>query len=240
MKIAEGIALKIIIGLIKLLLKRGGELAKMNHLETQEIIEGAVYVIKTRDANFYITRNGDEYIAIDAGDSKNIAKVELGKLDIKPEKITTVLLTHTDLDHVGALGIFKNADIYISKQEVQMIDGSVVRMFDALKNRLNHDYKVLDDNEEIYFGKTKVKCILTPGHTNGSMSYILDDKYLFVGDTLSLKDGQVEMFNSSFNMDDNTQRKSIEKLSELQNIEYVFTAHYGFIDARGEIFGNFQ
>lgn len=232
--------MKIIIGLIKLLLKRGGELAKMNHLETQEIIEGAVYVIKTRDANFYITRNGDEYIAIDAGDSKNIAKVELGKLDIKPEKITTVLLTHTDLDHVGALGIFKNADIYISKQEVQMIDGSVVRMFDALKNRLNHDYKVLDDNEEIYFGKTKVKCILTPGHTNGSMSYILDDKYLFVGDTLSLKDGQVEMFNSSFNMDDNTQRKSIEKLSELQNIEYVFTAHYGFIDARGEIFGNFQ
>jgi len=240
MKVAEGIALKIIIGLIKLLLKRGGELAKMNHLETQEIIEGAVYVIKTRDANFYITRNGDEYIAIDAGDSKNIAKVELGKLDIKPEKITTVLLTHTDLDHVGALGIFKNADIYISKQEVQMIDGSVVRMFDALKNRLNHDYKVLDDNEEIYFGKTKVKCILTPGHTNGSMSYILDDKYLFVGDTLSLKDGQVEMFNSSFDMDDNTQRKSIEKLSKLQNIEYVFTAHYGFIDARGEIFGNFQ
>jgi len=212
----------------------------MNHLETQEIIKG-IYAIKTKNSNFYVVNNGDGYIAIDAGGgNQNIAKDELSKLNIEPEKVTAVLLTHTDFDHISALSLFKNAAIYISKQEVQMIDGSVARMFDIVKNKLNYAYKVLENNEEICFGKVKVKSILTPGHTNGSMSYILDDKYLFAGDALSLRNGQVELFNSLFNMNDDIQRESLKNLAKMQNIKYIFTAHYGFSDDFHEAFKNFK
>lgn len=220
----------IFVGLANFIMKRNREIAKMKHLETQEIVSG-IYIIKTKNANFYVIENGDDYIAIDAGGgNKNIAKNELCKLNIEPERITNVLLTHTDFDHISALGLFKNATIYISKQEVQMIDGSIPRMFVIGKNKLNYDYKVMESNEEIYFGKVKVKSLLTPGHTSGSMSFILDDKYLFVGDTLSLKNGQVQLFNSLFNMNDNTQKESIENLAKIENVEYIFTAHYGFTD----------
>lgn len=228
--------MEIVVGLANFLLKRNREIAKMNHLETQGIISG-IYIIKTKNANFYVIEDDGGYIAIDAGGgNKNIAKDELSKLNIEPERITAVLLTHSDFDHISALSLFKNATIYISKQEVQMIDGSVSRMFVIGKNRLNCDYKVIENNEEIYLGKVKVKSILTPGHTNGSMSYILDDKYLFVGDTLSLKNGQVGLFNSLFNMNDDIQKESIEKLAKIENVEYVFTAHYGFTDNCREAF----
>jgi glyoxylase-like metal-dependent hydrolase (beta-lactamase superfamily II) len=210
----------------------------MNHLETQEIIKD-IYAIKTKDANFFVVNHGEGYIAIDAGCGKSIAKDELRKLNIEPEKITSVLLTHTDFDHIAALGLFKNATIYISKQEVQMIDGTTSRLY-IFKNKLKYDYKVIENNEELYFGKIKVKSILTPGHTNGSMSFVLDDKYLFVGDNLSLNNSQIELFNSFFNMNDSIQKESIEKLAQIKNIEFIFTAHYGFIDDCKDAFKNFQ
>jgi len=225
-----------IIGLMKFLLKRNSEIAKMEHLETQEIVSG-IYAIKTKNANFYVVKNGDDCIVIDAGGgNENIAKTELDKLNIRPEKITAVLLTHTDFDHISALNLFKNAAIYISKQEEQVLDGSVPRLAFGGKNQLNYNYRTIEDNEELSFGKIKVKSVLTPGHTIGSMSFLIDDKYLFVGDNLSLQSGQVGLFNSLFNMSDDTQNKSIRNLAKIASTEYIFTAHYGFTDKPKEAF----
>ena len=215
-------------------------MAKLTHLETQEIISD-IYVLNTKNANFYIIKNESRYIAIDAGGgSRKRIEAELNKLSIDPEKITTVLLTHTDFDHLAGLNLFKNATIYISREEVQMINGSVARMFGFFKNKLNVNYKVIKNNKIIHFSKIKVKGILTPGHTNGSMCYLVDDKYLFTGDNLSLYDGQVDLFNSLFNMDDDVQRKSIKKLARIKGAEYIFTSHHGFSDNYTGAFGKFE
>ena len=229
----------IVIGLVKLLLKRNSEIAKMSHLETQEIVHG-IYAIKTKNANFYVVKDNDAYIAIDAGGgNKNIAKAELGKLNIDPKKVAAVLLTHTDFDHISALSLFQNATIYISKQEEQMIDGSVPRIFGLAQRKLKYSYKTIEDNEELSYGKINVKSILTPGHTNGSMSFMVNDKYLFVGDNLRLQDGQIAMFNSFFNMSDDSQKESIGNLAKITSTEYVFTAHYGFTAEPREAFRSF-
>jgi len=231
--------MKTLASLIKFLRERKNEIAKMHHLETQELVPG-IYAIQTKDANFYVIRNGDGYIAIDAGGGgKGIAKAELSKLGIDPEQVSAVLLTHTDFDHTSALGLFKNAAVYISKQEVQVIDGSVPRMF-GMKNRLKHNYKVIENDGELRFGTRKIKPILTPGHTSGSMCYLLDDTYLFVGDALSLQDGKVVLFNSLFNMDDEIHRQSLKQLAQIQDASYMFTAHYGFSDSCQEAFQKFR
>ena len=165
----------IIFCIIVILSKQAKEISKMKHLETQEIIND-IFVVKAGNANFYLIKNGDEYIAIDAGGNKKETQKELKKLQIYPEKVTIVLLTHTDFDHIAALGLFGNATIYISKEEVQMIDGTVFRML-FVKNKLNYAYKTLIDNEERCFGKIKVKTVLMAGHTKGSTSFLIDDKY---------------------------------------------------------------
>ena len=228
-----------VFSLVKFLLARRNEIARMKHLETQEIVSG-IYAIKTKNANFYVVEMGDDRIAIDAGGgNKNIARAELDKLNIDPDKITAVLLTHTDFDHISALRLFQNATIYISKQEEQMIDSSVPRLLGRPQRKLKCAYTTIEGNEELCFGKIRVKPILTPGHTSGSMSFMIDSKYLFVGDNLSLQNGQVSLFNSRFNMSDDMQRESIENLAQIASTEYIFTAHYGFTDKPKEAFRNF-
>lgn len=53
------------------------------------------------------------------------------------------------------------------------------------------DYILLDDHQTVEIGKHKINCILTEGHTSGSMCFQVNDKNLFTGDILSLHDGKL-------------------------------------------------
>ena len=231
--------MKTLIQLIKFLRERKREFAKMHHLETQEIVDD-LYAIKTKNANFYVVRYDDGFIAIDAGGgNKNIAKTELGKLNIDPAKITTVLLTHSDFDHIAALDLFKNATIYLAKEELKVIDGSTPRMF-GFNNSLKHTYSVIENDKEMRFGSLSVKPILTPGHTIGSMCYLLDNQYLFTGDTLGLNNGKAQLFSDLFNMDTEAQEISLNHLAQIENVAYIFTSHHGFTDKPKEALTHFR
>ena len=225
----------ILIGVIVILgglivYKNKSEMGKMSPNETKEIVAG-IYSIKddTFD-NMYLVKSGNNYVAIDAANNLQNVTNGMDKLNITPEKVTAILFTHTDSDHVGALKLFKNAKAYISKAEEQMINGKTARAAIFMKNKLDIAYEMIEDNQTIDISGLKVKGILTPGHTPGSMSYIINDEYLFTGDTLSLKDGKAELFNRWFNMDSDTEGKSISKLANLSGIKDIFTAHYGYTD----------
>lgn len=210
--------------------KMMSETKKMHPSDTKEIIEG-IYAIKDDTfVNMYLIKTNDSYIAIDAAMNLKNVKKEMDKLNIAPERVAAVFLTHTDSDHVGAIKLFKNAKVYISSAEEQMINGKTVRAAFIMKNKLNSAYKMIADNQVIDIAGLKVKGILTPGHTPGSMSYIINGKYLFTGDTLSLKNQKAELFNEFFNMDSPTEEKSIKKLAALPDVKYIFTAHYGYTD----------
>ena len=49
---------------------------------------------------------------------------------------------------------------------------------------INNKKLLLRDGEVLRIGDIKIKCFLVPGHTWGHMAYLIDDKYLFTGDTL--------------------------------------------------------
>ncbi|HEX2944423.1 MAG TPA: MBL fold metallo-hydrolase [Clostridia bacterium] len=203
------------------------EMKVMKPANTGEIVDG-ISVIKDNFNNMYIIKGTDGYIAIDSAADPSIVERELGKLEIPADKVKAVLLTHTDSDHTGSIGLFENAKVYISDAEEQMVNGKTARTLVVIKSKLDHRYELLKEGQEIELASLKIKCVLTPGHTPGSMSYIINDKYLFTGDTFSLKDGKAAVFNEFFNMDSGTEMKSIEKLSGLKGIEGIFTAHYGY------------
>lgn len=74
----------------------------------------------------------------------------------------------------------------------------------------------------------KVRVVSTPGHTRGSVSYVVDDRFLFTGDALSLRDGLAVPFPSLFNHDAAAMRDSLRKLSDVGSMEGLFTGHSGF------------
>lgn len=197
---------------------------------TKKINEN-VYAVRSLMVNFFVFTDGVDHICIDSGMSGIFAKMGLKKLGIDPDDISHLFLTHTDYDHAGGVKVFKNARTYISENEEQMINGTTSRLLKLKYNRLKTDYNLLKDNEEIQIGNIKVKAIDTPGHTPGSMSYIINDTYLFSGDTMTLRWNKLYPFYRLQNMDTKKQRETINRLAEVDNdISWVFTAHTGYSD----------
>ena len=233
------IAVGIVIGLLLMLIVAylwmfQSETGKMTPLESQEFNED-VYVVQDSFVNMFLIKNNDEYIAIDAGADADHIHQELDKLSIKREEVVAVFLTHTDTDHIGALNLFESATIYISEAEEQMTNGQTPR-FLFVHNTFGYKPELVKDGEGFDIAGLKVEGILTPGHTPGSMSYRIDDRYLFVGDSMSLKNGRVDLFNEYFNMDSEVQGETLRKLAGLSGVEYIFTAHYGVADDYADAF----
>jgi hydroxyacylglutathione hydrolase len=228
--IAIGIVIIIIaLGALGLYLKLRSELKTMTQIETGKITDD-VYAIKDSFVNMFIVQDSNQYVAIDAGNDEETIAAELKKLNIDPEKVMAVLLTHTDRDHVVALGLFKNAKVYFSKPEEQMINGQKSKFLWFGNSISAKEYTLLDDQQILNIGNIKVQCILTTGHTSGSMCYLVNDKYLFTGDAISLNAGKVDKANKFFSMEPETANKSIVNITKLPDAEYIFTSHWGYTD----------
>jgi glyoxylase-like metal-dependent hydrolase (beta-lactamase superfamily II) len=217
----------IVLFFVGYMLKAKSEMKVMNPTETKEITKN-IFSIKDTFVNLFLIKDSDQYIAVDAGNKLDAVSAELKKLNIDPDKIIATILTHTDGDHVAALKLFKNARIYLAKQEEPLINGVKSRFLFFSNSIPTKEYTLIEDQQTIKIKSTKIKGILTPGHTPGSMCYLINDKYLFTGDAISLKAGKIGKFNKFFNMDTKTATESIEKIIGIPTAEYIFTAHYGF------------
>lgn len=238
-----GIGFGIAIGLVLLLsgvliLAIYIEIRKMSSLETQKVVDG-IYAVQDTYVNLFLIKGDNRYIAIDAGNNAARVQQALDRLQIDPQKVAAVFLTHSDADHIAGLSLFNNAVIYLSAAEEQMINGQTSR-FLFLKNKLAYPYEGLEDNQLIDIAGLRVRGHLTPGHTPGSMCYVINDVYLFTGDSMSLKEGKADEFNDLFNMDSKTQQRSLKKLADLSRVKYIFTAHYGYADNYQNAFANWR
>jgi len=208
-------------------LKARSIMKEMTPVETSEIVKN-VFSIKDTFVNLFLVKNGENYIAIDAGNDKETIRQELKKLNIEPEKIRAILLTHTDGDHVAGINLFKNATIYFSKQEEQLINGKKSR-FLIFGNKIDSGtYKLVEDQQVMNIEGIKIQGILAPGHTPGSMCYLISDTLLFTGDALRLNQGKVKPFYSFFNMDTKIATQSIGNIVHTPGVRYIFTAHNGY------------
>lgn len=203
------------------------ETKKMHPTETGKIVEN-IFAIKDDFANMYLLQDGDKYIAIDAGKDINNVSAELKKLNINPENVVAVLLTHTDMDHVAGLPLFKNAKIYLGKEEKKMLTGEAQKIPGVNNEISRKDYTLLENHQNLNIGSQSTINILTEGHTTGSICFVVNEKYLFTGDILSLNNGKIGPSVKFFDLDHEMATKSISKITKLPNVEYLFTAHFGF------------
>lgn len=142
---------------------------------------------------FFYTKNGVT-VMIDAGYNYGRLREKMGWLDIDPDSIRHIFITHQDTDHVGALErdselLFRDATVYVGEIENRYLTGEVRRkVFHGLYRlplvRTDNPRVLLKDGEIVRVGEIKVESICVPGHTWGHMVYLIDDEYLFTGDTI--------------------------------------------------------
>ena len=196
-------------------------------VESGKLLEN-LYAVKTGTVNFFIYKDGQQLLCIDTGFGRQIILRELSRLGLDPRSVTHLFLTHSDFDHAGGLDLFANAQVYLSDAEQPLVSGRQARMLGLFYNaRLRRPSHLLNDDDLILAGATRVRAIATPGHTPGSLSYLLNENLLFIGDAFKLTEGRVYPKRAYITMDMQQQENSIRKLAALENIRLACTAHNG-------------
>lgn len=201
-----------------------------------------IYALKDKDVNFFIYKKANDIIAIDSGYKNSKKSMEKFKIyNINESDISNVFITHLDLDHAGGIDsrcnkLFPNAEINIGEIEEKYLKYELFRKkiwFIGLKTPilLLNNYNTLKDRQIIYVGTIKIQAFLVAGHTLGHLCYLIDDKYIFTGDSIILIKGKGYSFYNQWNVDSSINMKSLEQLKNIIDysiIEKVITSHSGY------------
>ena len=207
-------------------------------------IDDRVSCIREYVANIYFYTKDGHTIMIDAGYNYDRLAEKMQWLKINPKEIKEILVTHQDTDHVGAIEkgsdeLFSDATIYIGKVENEYLEGRKHRKvfwgLTTLPQVVIDNQKVLiEDGEVFYIGNIKVEAILVPGHTWGHLVYLIDDLYLFTGDTIWFGADGGYAFLNTLAEDRKLQCKSLQRLKEIlakRNLQLkIITGHTGWTD----------
>jgi glyoxylase-like metal-dependent hydrolase (beta-lactamase superfamily II)/rhodanese-related sulfurtransferase len=129
-------------------------------------------------------------------------------------KITKVIDTHQHADHVSAareLAKIAKAELFFSAKEEYVIE-----------------HKKVDDGDVISVGKKQIQVIHTPGHTAGSMTFVVDNKYAFTGDTLFVESvGRPDLRDRAEEFANDLYDTIHKKLLKLGSGIMIFPTHHG-------------
>lgn len=195
-------------------------------------------------ANIFFYRKNGTILMIDAGYNYDRLEEKMGWLGIDPASIRHILITHQDTDHVGAVeadspGLFHRATLYIGETENEYLTGAVRRkviyhLYKLPQVSIPNEKVLLKDEQVFYIDDIKIECFLVPGHTWGHMVYLVDDRYLFTGDTLWFGADGGYSFISSLAEDNKLAVKSLaaleQRLRSRQLRPLFITGHTGWTD----------
>ena len=192
---------------------------------------------------FFYTKNGNT-IMIDAGYNYDRLEEKMSWLCLNPKEIKHIFITHQDTDHMGAVErdsalLFKHATLYLGEIENRYLTGEVRRkvfrgLYKLPKVKTDNKKALLKDGQVFYIDDIKVECMLVPGHTWGHMVYLVDDSYLFTGDTIWFGADGGYSFLSTLAEDNKLSVQSLARLKRIikgkqKNIK-VITGHTGYTD----------
>lgn len=171
-------------------------------------------------ANCYIIKDKGHCLIVDpGGEYPGIEKV------IKDDVVDAILLTHAHFDHIGGLdALLKKypVDVYVHPKEVHFLSDAKYNVSEAFFAHIISNAKA----KPIASGKQKIgnfelEVMYTPGHSIGSVVYIID-RYLFSGDTLFQGSiGRTDMITGSMI----EMRQSLDKIKELKRNYTIYPGH---------------
>ncbi len=150
--------------------------------------------------------------------------------EIGIKELKYILLTHGHFDHILGVNEFKKnhpeAKVVIHREDEAFLTDPVLSH--TFKHGLTQEPITADilveDGDVLAFDDSEFKVVHTPGHTRGSVVYLLDD-LMFSGDTLfQLSCGRTDFPES----DPAAMRPSLQKLAALDGNYHVLPGHNAF------------
>lgn len=136
-------------------------------------------------SNSYVVTDDESFcVVIDPGQEP----AELLR-HITDKKVDYILLTHGHYDHIAGVNAVKDrtdAAVAIHHMEAEYLSDPVLNLSAENDKPVVCEWPdiLLKGDELVQCGEFSVKVIHTPGHSQGSVCYLLNNHYLFSGDTL--------------------------------------------------------
>lgn len=133
--------------------------------------------------NCYVVYDNDSLngIIIDPGESEEGVSKLLKDTNVN---LKGVFLTHGHVDHSASvnylIGLFPDIRVYVSSiDNNRMKNGDFIFGEAPIEDNVVH----VKENDELVFDNLRIKVIETPGHSDGSVCYLINN-VLFSGDTI--------------------------------------------------------
>lgn len=174
--------------------------------------------------SYFLVNDKNQAVVIDSGENYKKIKQVSEKFGFE---VKAVLLTHAHFDHSGNAKKLQDdgAKIYISKIDAKKLlnDDNLSVDFGRKFEYLTADY-TFEDGDVLNVCDIIIKVIATPGHTDGSVCFMVENS-LFTGDTLFFGSVGRTDFKSG-NREEMV--KSIKKLFNLEGDYTVYPGHDEF------------
>ena len=176
-------------------------------------------------ANCYIVEAPEQTaVVIDPGAE---AEVIMAELESRGLTLRKILLTHGHFDHTGAAAALKeryNAQVYISAVDEELLDDKVKSVAYVLPEVPFHPVEAdvrIKEGDVISQGSMKISVIETPGHTAGSVCFVIED-CMFTGDTLFHRTvGRTDHYSG----DTPTEIQSVKRIAALDKNYKLYCGH---------------
>lgn len=178
----------------------------------------------------YLIKHGSDYMMWDTGygaGAEQAPKVpvpeQLAKVNVKPEQIKYVGISHYHGDHIGGAAPFTNATLLIGKGDWDVISAPTPPQGQnpaPLKHWISEGGKVEPlANDKDVFGDGSVIILATPGHTPGHHSVLVKLKQMgpviLVGDAVHFHENYENNGAPWFNHDRAQTLASIDRIKKL-------------------------
>jgi len=178
------------------------------------------FVLGLLSNNTYLAINEEKKSCFLVDPSTPSEKIERFILD-NGYDLQAILLTHGHFDHIGGVNSFKEkfgCKVYMHADDVEFIDNPLKfgRKFDKFAPDV-----LVDGNDVICVCDMSIKVLHTPGHSQGSVCYILGD-VIFCGDTLFKRSyGRVDLRGGDYDKI----KSSIQTILELDGDRILLCGH---------------
>lgn len=203
-----------------------------------------------------ILSDENEMILIDCGYPNFLSLIKdcAKRKGIDINKLTKIILTHHDFDHIGSLAEFKrnypNVKILSSIEEEKYISGKEkslrLQQAEAIYDKLPEEKKkearafhtliesiecvevdVCLKDKDFFSWCGGIEIISTPGHMPGHICiYIKESKTLIAGDALVIENSNLDIANPQYTLDIVKAKESIKKLLNYE-IDEIICYHGG-------------
>ena len=201
---------------------------------------GSSELTDSRDCSVYVVDAG-ELVLIDSGAGFNTGQIarNMELLGLDPGGLSTLILTHCHIDHVGGAAYFRER--FGARVVIHALDADAVERADPVRTGaswynahlapLHVDAKIARGEDSLSFRDgTALVCLHTPGHTPGSLSVYRDragERVLFGQDIHG-------PFLPEFGADLAAWRDSMERLLALE-ADVLCEGHFGVFRTKARV-----